>query len=132
MVPIKTIKTPDDDQPSETKVLAKQFLRHNMFNQETFEAQAEVLGYNNMNPENNNLYFTGGWTHGAGLHEDCCIQARDNMERICTGKEVTADFHIAGNIAGKDFFNVVPDHVIKTTQRPGDKQDQDQKRQRTS
>jgi predicted NAD/FAD-binding protein len=56
-------------------------LRHNVFDFACQAAQTEIVGYQG----NNNLYFAGGWTCGAGLHEECWIQGQKIAAQIVTG-----------------------------------------------
>ena len=63
-------------------------LRHNVFDCDCLSAQAEIL----TSQGQNNLYFAGGWTLGAGLHEECWIQGINIAHQIATGEKVT-DHH---------------------------------------
>ena len=56
-------------------------LRHNVYDFQCQAAQAVIhflQGYNH-------LYFAGGWTIGAGLHEECWIQGQRIARQIATG-----------------------------------------------
>lgn len=48
-------------------------LRHNTFGFATLQAQADIVKWQGVQ----NIYYAGGWTHGAGLHEECWIQGID-------------------------------------------------------
>jgi uncharacterized protein len=56
-------------------------LRHNVFDFNCQSAQQEIQTYQGTN----NLYFAGGWTVGAGLHEECWIQGQAISNQIITG-----------------------------------------------
>lgn len=56
-------------------------LRHNVLDFNCLSAQAEMVAYQGIN----NLYFAGGWTLGAGLHEECWIQGETIANQIITG-----------------------------------------------
>ena len=51
--------------------------RHNLLDKSCFLAQRKVK---NFNEADTRVLFAGGWTHGAGLHEECFEQA----ERVAT------------------------------------------------
>jgi predicted NAD/FAD-binding protein len=56
-------------------------LRHNVLNFDCLSAQVEIQTYQGVN----NLYFAGGWTLGAGLHEECWEQGMAIAQQIATG-----------------------------------------------
>jgi predicted NAD/FAD-binding protein len=56
-------------------------LRHNVYDFNCLSAQAEIQTYQGTN----NLFFAGGWTIGAGLHEECWIQGQNIANQIITG-----------------------------------------------
>ena len=60
-------------------------LRHNVFNFDCLAAQTTINGLQG----ENNLYFAGGWTNGAGLHEECWIQGQAIARMILTGRGST-------------------------------------------
>ena len=67
------------DPISLAKVPAKVDLAHNVVTVEAMQAQTalgQIQGHDD-------LYFTGGWTNGAGLHEEILAQNVDTLRRIC-------------------------------------------------
>nr|WP_290225508.1 FAD-dependent oxidoreductase [Trichocoleus desertorum] len=52
---------------------------HNVLNQTALIAQENLQ---NIVQGQNNIFFTGGWTKGAGLHEECWLSAMSVSERI--------------------------------------------------
>lgn len=67
-------------------------LRHNVFNFDCLSAQAEISTLQGQN----NLYFAGGWTLGAGLHEECWIQGMTIANQIATGAGSSDHVYDAG------------------------------------
>ena len=67
------------DPISRDMVPAKVELAHNVVTVEAMQAQT-ALG---QLPVLDDLYFTGGWTNGAGLHEEILAQNVDILRRIC-------------------------------------------------
>ncbi|MBD9527453.1 FAD-dependent oxidoreductase [Paracoccus sp. PAR01] len=57
---------------------AVQNLRHNVLDFATLQAQAVCL----KNQGVNGIYYAGGWTQGAGLHEECWVQGQDVAKLI--------------------------------------------------
>ena len=56
---------------------------HNIVNVETLKAQRFLWsGYGTGIQGQNNLYFTGGWTLGTGLHEECYQSAERIVNRL--------------------------------------------------
>ncbi|MEM7794068.1 MAG: FAD-dependent oxidoreductase [Cyanobacteria bacterium P01_C01_bin.118] len=56
---------------------------HNIVNVETLKAQAFLWsGYGTGIQGQNNLYFTGSWTLGTGLHEECYQSAERIVDRL--------------------------------------------------
>ncbi|MGD9834173.1 MAG: FAD-dependent oxidoreductase [Piscinibacter sp.] len=55
------------------------WFRHNVLDRAGFEAQKTLRTYHGQlaGSAQAPLYFTGGWSRGAGLHEECWRQARD-------------------------------------------------------
>ena len=56
-------------------------LRHNVFDFACLSAQNEIQVYQGAN----NLFFAGGWTIGAGLHEECWHQGELIANQIING-----------------------------------------------
>lgn len=51
---------------------ANAYFQHNIVNADTLKAQKLLWGRRRKGVQGqNNIYFTGGWTWGTGLHEDC-------------------------------------------------------------
>lgn len=46
--------------------------KHNLLDRNCFETQRAIKKFHQTNTR---LYFTGGWSNGAGLHEECWLQA---------------------------------------------------------
>lgn len=58
-------------------------LRHNVLNFACLDAQEEIKKFQGVNNGViNNLYFAGGWTIGAGLHEECWCQGEKIAQMI--------------------------------------------------
>ncbi|MBW4488795.1 MAG: FAD-dependent oxidoreductase [Trichocoleus desertorum ATA4-8-CV12] len=55
------------------------YFYHNVLNQTALIAQENLQ---NIVQGQNNIFFTGGWTKGAGLHEECWLSAMSVSERI--------------------------------------------------
>ncbi|MGD1856148.1 MAG: FAD-dependent oxidoreductase [Leptolyngbyaceae cyanobacterium] len=65
--------------------LAVAHFTHNIVNVATLKAQKFLwTGYGNGIQGQNNLYFTGGWTVGTGLHEECYQSAVGVVDRLLT------------------------------------------------
>jgi predicted NAD/FAD-binding protein len=58
------------------------YFPHNVLTVEALQAQAQLPAVQGQN----NLFFTGGWTVGAGLQEECLESARSVAQHILTGK----------------------------------------------
>jgi hypothetical protein len=59
-------------------------LRHNVFDFACQASQSEIVNHQGTNK----LYFAGGWTCGAGLHEECWIQGQKVAAQIISGSAV--------------------------------------------
>lgn len=59
-------------------VKAVAYLRHNLVSVDTLAAQRMMDAFQG----HNNIYFTGGWTKGAGLHEETLSTSLDIANRI--------------------------------------------------
>jgi predicted NAD/FAD-binding protein len=66
--------------PQGQKAIA--YFPHNVFNLDAIAAQEKIPTIQGQN----NVYFTGGWTHGAGLQEECLLSAQDVTKLILQGK----------------------------------------------
>lgn len=55
--------------------------RHNVVDVPTMQMQENLKQMQGMN----NIFFTGGWTNGAGLHIECWLQSADIANRIAPG-----------------------------------------------
>lgn len=62
-----------------TKRKATAYFRHNTLTAESMDAQAKI---NTHMQGVNNLWYTGGWAHGAGLHEEIMVLAKEVALRI--------------------------------------------------
>lgn len=60
---------------------ATTYFRHNTITVESMQAQAQLCSLQG----ENNLWYTGGWVNGAGLHEEIMAVAEEVAERI-TGR----------------------------------------------
>lgn len=69
-------------------------LRHNVFNFDCLSAQAEIQTLQGQNK----LFFAGGWTIGAGLHEECWLQGMAIAQQIATG--VASNDHLYDSSRG--------------------------------
>lgn len=58
------------------------YFPHNVFNLGAMAAQEKLPAIQGQN----NVFFTGGWTHGAGLQEECLLSAQDVTGLILRGK----------------------------------------------
>lgn len=77
-IPTKFIRTLVDPVTGERRE-AVTYFRHNTITLDSIQAQAEL------SPRMqgvNNLWYTGGWTHGAGLHEEIMVMAAEVAGRI--------------------------------------------------
>lgn len=62
---------------------AKTYFQHNNFNVNTLKAQKLLWGKHRKGVQGqNNIYFTGGWTWGTGLHEDCFNSAEQIVDLL--------------------------------------------------
>ena len=84
-------------------------LRHNVFDFACLSAQAEIQTLQG----EQGLYFAGGWTVGAGLHEECWIQGQAIAQQIITGDRKGHHLYDAGR--GADKF--APDYLRRLTGR---------------
>jgi len=69
------------EQPTPT-IKATQYFRHNLITTKSMEAQSYLHDHQG----DDGLYFTGGWTYGAGLHEEILTVSED-IARIIRGFE---------------------------------------------
>ena len=67
------------DMDTGKKVKAVAYLRHNLVSVDTLAAQRMLDAFQD---NNNHIYFTGGWTKGAGLHEEILSTSLDIANRI--------------------------------------------------
>ncbi len=56
------------------------WFKHNVLNFDCLDAQMELKEL--QGGDHKNLYFTGGWTHGAGLHEECWEIAEEVVKEL--------------------------------------------------
>lgn len=68
-------------QPNGKKAVA--YFYHNVLNHASLIAQENL---HNIVQGQNNIFFTGGWTKGAGLHEECWLSAMSVSELILNSK----------------------------------------------
>jgi len=62
---------------------AKAYFQHSNFNVNTLKAQKLLWGRHREGVQGqNNIYFTGGWTWGTGLHEDCFNSAEQIVDLL--------------------------------------------------
>jgi len=73
-------------------------LRHNVLDLECLAAQEQMQKLQG----DNDLYFAGGWTLGAGLHEECWEQGQKIAQFIITGKK-SDEHHYSSLRAAVDF-----------------------------
>jgi uncharacterized protein len=73
-------------------------LRHNVLDLECLAAQEKMQALQGQN----DLYFAGGWTLGAGLHEECWEQGQQIAKFIVTGKKT--DEHHYNSLPGAVHF----------------------------
>ncbi|MCB9622406.1 MAG: NAD(P)-binding protein [Sandaracinus sp.] len=66
------------DLPSAERVSAVSYLRHNTLSVDAMAAQKYVRALQGQN----GLWFTGGWTNGAGLHEEILAMSKEIAMRI--------------------------------------------------
>ncbi|MEQ9081022.1 MAG: NAD(P)-binding protein [Sandaracinaceae bacterium] len=66
------------DLPSSSRVKALAYLRHNTLSVDAMAAQRMLPALQGQS----NLWFTGGWTNGAGLHEEILAQSKEIALRI--------------------------------------------------
>lgn len=66
------------DLPGADRIKAVTYLRHNTLTLDAMAVQRLLPGIQG----ENNLWFTGGWTNGAGLHEEILAQSREIALRI--------------------------------------------------
>ncbi len=84
-------------------------LRHNIFDFDCLSAQAEI----NRLQGRSNLYFAGGWTVGAGLHEECWIQG-EYIAGLISGKPQSTD-HLYDTSKGPDEY--APNYMRRLAKR---------------
>lgn len=62
---------------------AQAYFKHNMVNTESLKAQKLLWGRHRRGVQGqNSIYFTGGWTWGTGLHEDCYNSAQQVVDLL--------------------------------------------------
>jgi uncharacterized protein len=63
------------------------WFRHNVLDLAGMRAQQTLRRYHQDLPGSGHarLYFSGGWTRGAGLHEECWLQAADLADWLLHG-----------------------------------------------
>lgn len=66
------------DLPKSDSVQAVTYLRHNTLSVDAMAAQRYVRALQGQN----GLWFTGGWTNGAGLHEEILAMSKEIAQRI--------------------------------------------------
>ncbi|MBB3169529.1 NAD(P)-binding protein [Simiduia aestuariiviva] len=57
-----------------------EYFKHNLLDSACFHTQQEIKKYHESLPR---LFFTGGWSLGAGLHEECWLQGQSIARSIC-------------------------------------------------
>jgi len=79
-IPESTIQQMIDlgELPAKDKISAVTYLKHNLVSVDSMAAQRYLPSMQGIN----NLYFTGGWTNGAGLHEEIIAQSLDVASRL--------------------------------------------------
>ncbi|MSU90738.1 NAD(P)-binding protein [Rhodobacteraceae bacterium 2CG4] len=87
------------------KVMASAFLRHNTLSYDNLIGQSALQSVQGTN----NLYFTGGWTIGAGLHEEVLRQGQMLSKMICGTYEKHHSEH-----PDPDDPGYVPRHIRET------------------
>ena len=92
-----------------TKQPAIANLRHNIFDFSCLSAQTEI---NDLQGENK-LYFAGGWTVGAGLHEECWVQG-EYIAGLIAGNAKSTD-HLYDTSKGPDEY--APNYMRRLTKR---------------
>lgn len=58
---------------------------HNLLDLAGIDAQARLNAHQGVS----NLYFTGGWTYGSGLHEECWLQSQAVAQALLTATPFT-------------------------------------------
>jgi predicted NAD/FAD-binding protein len=86
-------------------------LRHNVFNFDCLNAQSAINSWQG----ENGLYFAGGWTNGAGLHEECWIQGQNIATMILNPGARPTD-HLYDESRGPDQYAPA---YIRNLLRPG-------------
>jgi predicted NAD/FAD-binding protein len=77
-IPLRYIRAMVDPVTGQ-KRKATAYFRHNTITRESMQAQADLSSYMQ---GVNDLWYTGGWAHGAGLHEEIMVLAQEVAERI--------------------------------------------------
>jgi predicted NAD/FAD-binding protein len=76
-IPAEFIRTMTDPVTGEKRE-AVTYFRHNTITLQSIRAQAELSDLQGVN----NLWYTGGWANGAGLHEEIMVTASEVAQRI--------------------------------------------------
>lgn len=71
-------ETVDAPRPDHRKAIG--WFRHNVLDFACLEAQELLKDYHSHDP--GNVFFTGGWTNGAGLHEQCWKQGKCVVKKM--------------------------------------------------
>jgi predicted NAD/FAD-binding protein len=82
-------------------------LRHNNFDFAAMQAQSDIAKYQGVG----NVYYAGGWTQGAGLHEECWIQGQDVAAMMLTHM---AQGSPKGPSAGKDMGTFIGERLRRS------------------
>lgn len=77
-IPLQYIRAMVDPVTGKTRK-ATAYFRHNTITVESMQAQAQLSSYLQ---GVNNLWYAGGWAHGAGLHEEIMVLASEIAARI--------------------------------------------------
>jgi uncharacterized protein len=85
-------------------------LRHNVLDLECLAAQEKMQELQG----ENDIYFAGGWTLGAGLHEECWVQGQKIANFIVTGEKT--DEHHYNSRPGAVHF--APAYMRKLVTKP--------------
>lgn len=87
--------------PQEDRVLAVAYFRHNTLTWQAIEAQETLHREQGVN----GLWFTGGWTNGAGLHEEVIAMSKEIALHIRGIPQPVPESYQAGRL------NIMPKHV---------------------
>lgn len=68
---------------------------HNVLTFDALQAQADLA---RQQGSFQGLYFVGGWCYGAGLHEECWVQARDVAHLLRDARASELDFYHQGRV----------------------------------